>query len=164
MIKLKMDAVALINILRSEKESYQELLNLAKREQDLIVKGDIEGLSDVVKATEHLMFTVRDLEDKRLTLLSVFNDSTLPQPSPELSAIIKNLDEPEAREAKGLKDEMLSIIEDLGEVNRTNAELIKRNIGYVDFLLSALMREENPTYGDKPSPQGSSPKLFDGRA
>jgi len=161
---LKIDAVALVNILRSEKESYQELLNLAKREQELIIDGDIEALSDVLKATEHLAMLVRDLEKKRFTLLGLDPDSMSPQPSPELSSIIKSFDDSSASEAKSLKDEILSIVRDLSEINQANAGLIKRKMDYVEFMLGTLMQEENPLYGNKPNPQGSSPKLFDGRA
>lgn len=161
---MKTDAIALLDVLKSEKESYQELLNLSKKEQELIVSGNIEELSDVIKATEQMMQVVRDLERERLTLLDIDVDSNLPQPTPELSTIIKDFDKQSAAEAIELKDQMLSIIEDLGKTNRTNAELLRRNIGYVNFLFNAIMREENPLYGQKPNPQGANPKLFDGRA
>jgi len=161
--KLNIDANALLDVLKSEKESYQELLNLSKKEQELIVSGNIEELSDLVKATEQMMQGVRDLERKRLTLLQVGTDS-IPQPVPQLSTILKDFDKQTADEAAKLKDQMLSIVEDLGETNKTNAELLRRNIGYINFLFNAIMREESPVYGQKPNPQGVNPKLFDGRA
>jgi len=162
--KLNIDANALIDVLKSEKESYQGLLNLSKKEQELIVSGNIEDLSDVVKATEQMMRVVRDLERKRLTLLDVDTNSNLSQPTPQLSTILKDFDKQTAEAAAELKDQMLAIVEDLGETNKTNAELLRRNIGHTNFLFNAIMRDESPVYGQKPNPQGVNPKLFDGRA
>ncbi|MHB8841663.1 MAG: flagellar export chaperone FlgN, partial [Candidatus Aquicultor sp.] len=118
----------------------------------------------LVKATEQMMRVVRDLEKKRLTLMNVGTDSSVPQPIPQLSTILKDFDKQTADKAVELKDQMLSIVEDLGETNKTNAELLRRNIGYINFLFNAIMRDESPVYGQKPNPQGVNPKLFDGRA
>lgn len=160
---MNIDAIALIDILRSEKESYQGLLDLAKKEQELLVKGDAKGLPDVIKAMEHRMTIARGLEEKRLTLLKNADPKHVKSPA-ELSSIIKRLDKPAADAASTLREEMLTIIEDLGEVNRANIELLKRNMSHVDFMLGLITREENPLYAKDPNPRGSSPKLFDGRA
>jgi len=160
---LNIDAIALIDILKSEKESYQGLLDLAKKEQELLVKGDAKGLPEVIKAMEHRMTVARGLEAKRLTLLKDANPKNIESPT-ELSSIIKHLDKPAADAASALREEMLSIIENLGEINRTNAELLKRNMSHIDFMLGLITREENPLYAKDPNPRSSSPKLFDGRA
>ncbi len=161
---MKIDAVALVNILKSEKEAYQELLDLAQKERELIIEGDTEGVLGVVRATEHLMFVVRDLEDKRLALIYKGSDFNSPRQTVDFSSVAKTFDTQTAGEAKLLKDEIRSIIKDLSETNETNAGLLKRKIGYVDFMLGALFPDDNPVYGMKPNPQSSSPKLFDGRA
>jgi len=160
---LNIDAIALIDILKSEKKSYQGLLDLAKKEQELLVKGDAKGLPDVIRAMEHQMTVARGLEEKRLTLLKDTNPRHTDSPA-ELSSIVKHLDKPSADVASALREEMLSIIEDLGEINRANVELLKRNMSHVDFMLGLITREENPLYAKEPSSRGSSPKLFDGRA
>lgn len=161
---MKIDAVALVDILKSEKEAYQELLGLARKEQELIIEGDVEGILGVVRATEHLMFVIRDLEDSRLALIYKGSDFNSSQQNIDLSSVAKTFDAQRAGEADLLKDEILSIIKDLSETNQTNAGLLKRKIGYVDFMLGALFPDDNPVYGMKPNPQSSSPKLFDGRA
>lgn len=161
---MKTDAIALIEILRSEKESYQELLDLSKREQQQIINRDVENLISTVKAMEKLMLTVRDLEKKRLVLVNADSGQGSPHTPPELSSIAKYLNEPLAKEASELKDELLLLIKDLGKTNQTNAELLKRSLGYIDFLLGAIAPEENPVYSNKPGSQGSTIRLFDGRA
>lgn len=160
---MNIDAVALIDVLKSEKESYQDLLNLARKEQELLLNGDAEGLTDVVKAMESRMIVARDLEEERLTLLKEAYGRDFQSP-PELSAIVKHLDETVADKASILREEMLAIIKDLDETNRTNVELLKRNVKHVDFILGLVAGDENPLYTKEPNPRSSDPKLFDGRA
>ncbi|MCL6471344.1 MAG: flagellar protein FlgN [Firmicutes bacterium] len=160
---MKVDAAALIDILKSEKEAYQDLLDLSKKEQGLIVEGDAEGLIDVVRAEERLMFVVRDLEDRRQALLYEEAPDRKQSP-PKLSTIVKNFDEQAASEALRLKNEILLIVNDLSETKQTNGELLKRSISYVNHMLMMLLPVESPTYSNKPNPQSSSPRLFDGRA
>ncbi len=161
---MKIDAVALIDTLKSEKQSYQELLDLSKQEQEMIIKKDIEGLSGIVKATEHQMLLARDLGNKRTALISQGTGQDLSASPPELSSIIKDFDEHMARQTNDLKDEMLAIIKELDKMNQANAELLKRGINYNEFLLGVIMPDESPIYTSKPNPQRSKPKLFDGRA
>lgn len=161
---MKVDAVALIDVLKNEKEAYQELLDLAQTETELIIEGNVEGLLDVVRATEHLMFAVRDLEDRRLALIYKGSDLNFPQQPVNLSLVTKTFDAQIADEVRLLKDKILSIIKDLSETNQTNTGLLKRKISYTDFMLGLLFPDDNPTYGNKPNPQSSYPKLFDGRA
>ena len=164
MIQLKIDAVALINILRSEKEQYQRLLEIARKEQEFILEGDAKGLADVMEAMKRLMLGLRDLEEKRLTLLQADANHTATQPPPELSSVIKNFDRPAADEASKLKGELLAIITDFGEVNRTNAELLERSISYLGFQINVLVKDKSPVYGSAPVRRDVSPRLFDGRA
>lgn len=158
------DTAALLGILESEKESYRSLLELSKRKQDLIINGDIEGLSDVVRQTERIMLNVCDLEEKRLALIGASTGNDSSHVPPELSTMLGGLDKQTIDKALRLKDEILSIIGELAEVNKTNAELLKRNLNYTSFMLSAIMPDENPMYSNKSNPQGSALRLFDGRA
>lgn len=161
---MKTDAAALIDILINEKESYQDLLELSRKEQELIIKGDVEGLSAIVKETEHLISTILDLQKKRLSLMGMDAGFDLPSLPLEFSPIVNILDKPTAERASELKDAMLSIIKDLTEINRTNAELLKRSMSYIDFLLNEITREESPIYSNNPNPRRPSPRLFEGKA
>lgn len=161
---MRIDAAALIDILRSEKEAYQRLLGLAKSEQELIVKGKAEELLAVIKTMEHQILLVGDLEKRRLALLGESTGQPLFQRSLELSSVIENIDRRYAGDVKGLREEILLIIKELDEVNQANAGLIKRNIDYTDFLLGAMVHDENQTYSNKPNPRYSSLNLIDGRA
>ncbi|MEW5706870.1 MAG: flagellar protein FlgN [Actinomycetota bacterium] len=164
MKELKADPIALIDILRKEKGSYQELLKLAKREQELIISRDIEGLSDVIKSMERLMFSLRELEEKRYLLLSLNEPKDKDPLTPKLSSIISHFNSLQAKEAESLREDILSIVKNLDEINRTNAELLRRSIDYIDFMLDAIFVNDNPTYSNRCTCQSSTPRLFDGRA
>lgn len=164
MRKLKIDDVALIDVLRSEKQSYQELLDLAKKEQELIIKRDTQELAEVLGAIERIIVKVRELEGERAAILGVGNDRHSPQPTHTISSILESLNGVSAAEATQLRDEILQIIDELSETNRTNAELVNRSIGYIDFLLDSLMPVEDPCYGGTVTPRSSQARIFDGRA
>ena len=161
---MKIDDVALVEVLRSEKESYQDLLGLAKKEQELIIRRDTEELSEVLEAIERLIEKVRYLEGERFALLGADIDGLSPQSSQTMSSFLTDLNGVSAVEACRLRDEILQIIDELSETNKTNAELINRSIGYIDFLLDSLVPAEDPCYAGAVKPQGSHARIFDGRA
>lgn len=161
---MKIDAVALMEVLKSEKELHQELLQLSREEHELIIEHNTAKLLKIVEAKENLLVRIRVLEKKRLLVSSGGMDQSLTKTPSDLSSIIQDLGEPLASEAEKLRAELILIVKDLAEVNQTNAELMKRNMGYIEFLLRAITSNQNPVYSNKPNPQSSTPKLFDGRA
>ncbi|HEY3374532.1 MAG TPA: flagellar protein FlgN [Candidatus Aquicultor sp.] len=156
------NAAALISVLESEKETYQALLDLSKRKHNLIVEGDIEGLQDAVRDTERTVITMCNLEKERQKIVGL-SRSSLKAPQ-RLSTIIRSLDEASAAQAQALREEILSIMNELDMSNKTNAELIKKGIGHIQFMLSSLVHDDNPTYSNKTNPQKAALRLFDGRA
>ncbi|MBS3908391.1 MAG: flagellar protein FlgN [Actinobacteria bacterium] len=162
---MKIDDVALVDVLRCERESYRDLLELAEREERFILERDAEGLMEVIRATERLIETVRELERERLALISAGLNQTPSQPPQTLSSVMDSLSGTMAAEAARLRDEILEVIEALSEANRTNAELAQRSIGYIDFLLGTLISDdESFCYAEKSVARNSKPRLFDGRA
>ncbi|MDI6816258.1 MAG: flagellar protein FlgN [Actinomycetota bacterium] len=161
---MKIDDVALVDVLRCEKESYQDLLGLAKKEQELIIGRDTEGLSEILEAIERIIVKARNLEEQRFALLGVDNDRHPPQSSHTISSVLRSLNGVSAIEACKLRDEILQIIDELSETNKTNAELVNRSIGYIDFLLDSLLPAEDPCYGSAAMPQSPRARIFDGRA
>ncbi|HCG99100.1 MAG TPA: hypothetical protein DE036_04670 [Actinobacteria bacterium] len=164
MRKLKIDDVALVDVLRCERESYQDLLGLAKKEQELIIRRDTEELSEVLEAIERIIEKVRNLEGQRFALLGADIDRHSPQLSQTISSVLASLNGASAVEACRLRDEILQIIDELSETNKTNAELVNRSIGYIDFLLDSLLPAEDPCYGSAAMPQSPRARIFDGRA
>lgn len=158
------DATALIGILESEKESYKSLLDLSKKKQDFIVKGDVEGLTGAVKAAERMMISACNLEKERLALFGVDVKKGLPQETPNLSSLIKGFDTVSAAKAARLKDELIALVAELDEANKTNAELLQKHLSYIGFMLNVITQEDNPTYSNKSNPKGSSLRLIDGKA
>lgn len=60
----------------SEQDIYRALMNLAQREQEAIVAGDVEQLTDLVEEKEHLIEHLNALETERMTALIAIEAAT----------------------------------------------------------------------------------------
>ena len=158
---LENDVSSLVTILERETESYQELLNLARKEQQIILSGNIDDLALIVGAVENLVLASRELEKERMNLFHSISKSLNISPEAEtLSELIEKLAEPDSKNIKASQHKMSRILGKLTEVSRSNAELLERNLNYIDFLFS-LMDEEGQIYQEDAKKKTTGAKLFD---
>ena len=163
---MKEDISSLIGVLEKERDSYQELLDRAREEQQIILEGNMDELPPMVKTVEELVCRTRDIEKERLELLdSISADLQSPQKIESLSQLIAYMDPSSSRELDRLQDlqkGISQIANDLATTNRANSDMLRRNLGYIDFLFS-LLADEEQAYPGTPDKKTVSSKLFDQR-
>jgi flagellar biosynthesis/type III secretory pathway chaperone len=163
---LEKDLSSLIGILERERDSYQELLDRARQEQQIILEGNMDELPSMVKLVEDLVCVSRDLEKERLSIISSISESLgSSQKVKSLSQLVGEIAPQFAEESDHLQDlqkEISKIVNELAKANRVNSDLLRRNLGYIDFLFS-LLADEDQTYQAGSEKKAVSSKLFDQR-
>ncbi len=160
---LEKDVSSLIDVLERERDCYKELLNLARQEQQIVLSDNIDDLSSVVKTVEKTVVISCDLEKERLQFLdSISENPKISHKAQALSELAAKQGLPSSQKLGNLQEEISKILSELSDVNRSNAELIQRNLHYVDFLFS-LLDVEDQTYQETGEKKIAGSKLFDQR-
>ncbi|HSB68414.1 MAG TPA: flagellar protein FlgN [Candidatus Methylomirabilis sp.] len=140
----------LVALLRLEMEQYRRLLTLVRLERGHIVKGELAGLSEVVRKKEAVARKLCELEAARASLLDRLA-AELNEPPASLSlARVAQLAPGESGETlSGLLSEFRILVSRLVAANDVNRNLLERSLEFVQDSL-ALFRTviaPNPTYG-----------------
>ena len=127
----------LIQTLEKENKAYQELHVLSTQKTDIIVKGDIQALTDIVEKEQILMTNqVQPLEKKRRECT---NDiATVISRKPEdltLSKLIELMgSQPETQKRLSeVRDKLQDTMKQMVKVNDMNKVLLKESLELVEF-------------------------------
>lgn len=127
----------LIQTLEKENTAYQELYVLSTQKTDIIVKGDIQALTDIVEKEQILMTNqVQPLEKKRRECT---NDiATVISRKPEdltLSKLIELMgSQPETQKRLSeVRDKLQETMKRMTKVNDMNKVLLKESLELVEF-------------------------------
>jgi len=168
---MRQTLVDLCRLLHEQKGILVNMLELAKEERQIIVKGESDKLEDVIRLELKELNKLGAVEKKRFALhKTIATELGLPDDEITVSSIADNA-EPDEREAiRKLQTELMPIIEEHAAVNRENRELIKSQIEYSQTMLELITESEDPLnnmYGgdgraapDKKRPTG----FYDGHA
>jgi len=132
-------------LLREQKAVLVNMLELAKEERQIIVKGESDKLEDVIRLELKELNKLGAIERKRLALhKTIATELGLPEDEITVSNIAENA-EPDEREAiRKLQKELMPIIEEHSAVNAENRELIKSHIEYSQTMLELMTESEDP--------------------
>lgn len=152
----------LVTLVRQEIEHYRRLLALVRRERGQIVRGDLAGLTKVVRKKEALARELDRLGKSRVSLLDRLAEE-LGEPAATLTlARVARLAPGEAGETlSATLTEFRGVIGRLIAANDVNRTLLDRSLEFVQGSL-ALFRTvitTNPTYGASGRLEPSNPAL-----
>jgi len=121
------------------------MLELAKEERQIIIKGESDKLEDVIRLELKELNKLGAVERKRLALhKSIAIELGLPEDEITVSNIADKA-EPDEREAiRKLQTELVPIIEEHAAVNKENRELIESHIEYSQTMLELVTESEDP--------------------
>ena len=145
----------LIEVLGQQKECYEGLLTLARYKTDSIVNREMETLEEVLKREQEFMGRSARLEKNREIILkdisnvlnTDFKDLTI---SKLITMLNKTPDEQER--LRQIREDLLQIVGELKNYNKTNEELLQQSMEFINFTLNALqsMNIHSPNnYQDK---------------
>ena len=124
------------NLLRQEIAAYRDILDLLKLEQESLLEGSVEELSEELASLERMMAHSRDIAVKRLTLMLSLADREEPQDenSPGGAAL--------SEECRGLLEEIASLLAEMDRVNAENSALIRNSLDYVRLAERLMIKQE----------------------
>lgn len=144
----------LIDVLNSQSEVYEKLLELSMSKKNVIIKNEINVLKEITASENALIGKSQRLEKKRLGLISdvanVLNEKEENITLTSLAEIIKEQAEHEilVEATKRIR----TVLEELKTVNDGNKILIENSLEYIDFninVMQSTFSEEPPTYSSK---------------
>jgi flagellar biosynthesis/type III secretory pathway chaperone len=130
-------------VLGRETEKYEALLRLLRQERGLIVKGNLQALSELVKRKETLVLELKVLQEARLALMTKVSAMYgIPMVELTLFRLIDFVPASYATSYRELLDRLAVLATELVEENNWNAALLDRSVAYarssLSFLTSAL--------------------------
>ena len=142
---MRQTLVDLCRLLQEQKEVLLNMLELAKEERQIIIKGESDKLEDVIRLELKELNKLGAVERKRLALhKSIAIELGLPEDEITVSNIADKA-EPDEREAiRKLQTELVPIIEEHAAVNKENRELIESHIEYSQTMLELVTESEDP--------------------
>jgi len=135
----------LCSLLIEQKEVLNNMLTLAKEEQQIIISGESDKLENIIRLELKELNKLGAIEKNRLALhkniaaeLGISEDNIT-------VTIIADKAEPDERTAiKKLQSELMPLIEEHTAVNKENRELIKAHVEYSETMLDLMVGSEDP--------------------
>lgn len=145
----------LIPVMGDQLAAYKELLDIAEKKTDILIKGDVKLLGEITELEQSLILKMGKLEEERfgivLNLAKEYNKDA-EDIKPDL---IKGLLPREDSEAfSKIYEELKEVLKQVGERNKTNGKLIQQVLEYINFSIDLLtdVGETKTNY----SPDGTS--------
>jgi flagellar biosynthesis/type III secretory pathway chaperone len=132
-------------LLEEQKDVLGRMLELAKDERQIIIKGESDKLEDVIRLELKQLNKLGAIEKKRLELHKIIAVQLgLPDEDITVSGIASIAAPDESEKIKRLQTELMSIIEEHTAVNNENRELIKSHLEYSETMLDLMVDSEDP--------------------
>lgn len=141
----------LAQVLGQEVEKYEALLRLLRQERSLIVKGNLQALTELVKQKETLVLELKVIQEARLALMArVSAMYGIPLVELTLFRLADLVHASRSTAYRAILNRLAFLAARLVEENDWNRALLDRSVAYVrgslSFLTSAL--SPVPLYGE----------------
>jgi len=135
----------LADLLLEQKSVLENMLELSREEQRIIVEGKSDLLEDIVRQELRELSKLGAIEKKRMALHKhISTELGLPVSELTVSAIAER-SEPDEREViRGLQTELTMLINLHTDLNKENRELIKAHLEYTEAMLDLMVDSEDP--------------------
>lgn len=138
----------LIAVVAEEAEHCERILILLRRQQDYLVRGDIEGLQKNLREQEDALRRSRELERRRVQLSQdVADDTAMADASPNLTTLIATLSNDYGQRLAELRVSMAQAIERVNKTKEQNRMLIERSLSNINEIIH-LLAAANVAAGD----------------
>ena len=131
----------LIEVLRKEEAVYKELLPIAEKKTQVIIKNDLTALQEITEQEQRTIETVTALEHKRDEV--IVNMGVVLNRNPKtltLKKLIGLLEKQpnEQMELSKLHDSLTSLLKNLSDANLRNQSLIEQSLEMIEFNMNLI--------------------------
>lgn len=147
----------LLTILNKELDLYKEIAELVKKQTDIIKKGDIDGLNELLKTQQKYVTSITVLEEERQKELArIFPGK---RELPTITNCIEMAVDQEKVQLTRVYDDLMSVLQKIQEINELNQQLLEQSLEFVNFSMNLLRpQKDNLNYGPpnkKQTPQST---------
>jgi flagellar biosynthesis/type III secretory pathway chaperone len=130
----------LFQILNEEYKLYRYIYKISEDKTQIIVKGKVPELEEIMKTEKAFVLRIGKLEELREKLvLGIAKNLEINADKINVSIILKNVKENDTSiKIKNLQEKIVHIFEKLKNTNEVNAKLIKNSLDFVDFSINIL--------------------------
>ena len=133
------DLEKMVNIMETEYQLYNTLLDLSQKKTHAIANGKIKDLEKLVEAEEHLVLELSRVEDERERCVAeLARQLGMDSKDVTISNLISHAEGELAERLSELQKKINKQISEQKRVNRLNEQLIKNNLEYINFSLGLL--------------------------
>jgi flagellar biosynthesis/type III secretory pathway chaperone len=164
-----LSAKQLIELLEKHVKLHKGLLDLANKKTEVLKKGDMEALSEMMKEEQKYIAAIKQIEKERiLAVEKIISALGHMQTEPTLTTCIELVEEPERSALERLRDNLVAVVTELKNINELNQQLLQQSLQFVNMTLDMIMPQPKEVNYRKPnmvtsSYEGSS-SLFDSKA
>lgn len=136
-----------------ENEMYSDILKLAEEKTEVIIKGDIKTLEEIIKKEQQFITSMNTFEKIRRSVLTNIADELEIEKDFSISELLLFLEEDIGNDIDEIRYKLLETINALKEINKSNEKLINQSLEYINFNLEMLtnLSEDGNKYNNKAS-------------
>ncbi|MDI6602211.1 MAG: flagellar protein FlgN [Thermoanaerobacteraceae bacterium] len=149
----------LLSILEREFQVYKNLYELGLKKKEVLIKGKVNELDEIVNAEQACIAAVSKLEDEREKWLKNYSMTGME----DVHDAIENSADDEKGKFVEFQERFKKLLQDVAEVNEHNQALIEQALEYIEFsinLIGDAITSDKATYDNKGTYKKSS-ALFD---
>jgi len=153
----------LLQVLDEEARLYEDILKISKNKTDVIVKGNVAELENIVKIEQSIVLRINELEDMRDEVVGKLSAEVGLKPSEvSISSLLGHLKGEQAEKLKCFQERMMAILGELKNINELNAKLINNSLEYINFSINLLAAADaaDGTYGSSGQINSSGKRSF----
>lgn len=141
-----MSAEVLTASIEKQLELHKSLYELAVKKTDIIKKGDMEALNQILKEEQTLIVAIEQMEKERKKAAKVIVPGI---DEPTISECLNVLGTEEQDRLTELVDELSTFVFDLKQLNYLNQQLIHHSLQFVRFSMG-LLQPQTPNINYQP--------------
>ncbi len=126
----------LCDILNKQKKEYEKFLDLMKKKEQLLIKGDTKRLAKVVKDEEQFINKIEMLENERIKAVKLCVETK--DKTPTLKDVLSTAPQEELEMLEKSSIALMEILNSVARMNRSNAELIKESLNFINYNMNLL--------------------------
>ncbi len=126
----------LVEIIDKECQIYAELKSVEEEKKKVIIDNDVKALEAITKKEQGFVKTIVNLEELRAQVIDGFCQFKGVKELDTLDEIIALLNEDERAKMELKKEKLVSIVNDLMQVNHLNSKLLEQSLDYLEETMS----------------------------
>ncbi|MGE4133411.1 MAG: flagellar protein FlgN [Bdellovibrionales bacterium] len=150
---------ALLNALEEQVKLYRHLLEVVRKEKEILISANLDDLNENNRAKEAMLIKIRALEAQRLKCTAeVYQSLGLSGETPRLFEIARHVPDDMAERLRSIHSVLELLLKRVQDYNRQNETLVQSALNNITGAMSAIKNtlQEKPTYKNKGAVEGHS--------